>query len=94
MKHTFSMLAALAFLGGCGHFGKPTDAASGGSSEQLAREFQRMDLDRDGYISRGEARNDLQVMRAFDWADADRDGRLNRSEFKQAPPTGFSAESN
>src|SRR5439155_19597492 len=45
---------------------------------QLEREFQRLDVNGDGYISRAEARADDSVARQFEMADQNRDGKLDR----------------
>lgn len=47
--------------------------------DQSARLFDRLDLNRDGYLSESEL-----ASRQGDWVavDSDRDGRISRSEFK------------
>ena len=47
--------------------------------DQSARLFERLDLNRDGYLSESEL-----ASRQGDWVavDSDRDGRISRSEFK------------
>jgi hypothetical protein len=92
MKTNVLLVASLVGLGACAMGGNaPRTAAAGGITADLAREFERMDANRDGFISREEARADAQVTRQFDQADANRDGRLEPSEFKVAPPTGYKA---
>src|SRR5262245_57748150 len=48
--------------------------------------FKTLDIDGDGYISRGEARRDTNVERMFNELDANRDGRLSREELKGLYP--------
>ncbi len=43
--------------------------------------FASLDANRDGYVSRREARRHAAVARGFDRADADRDGKLSPLEF-------------
>jgi hypothetical protein len=47
-------------------------------------EFSSIDSDRNGYVSRVEARSIYGVERVFDSADTDRDGLLNSREYKRA----------
>jgi len=47
-------------------------------------EFQRLDVDRDGYLSRGEAASLQDFGKAFVESDVDRDGRLDPDEFTSA----------
>ncbi|MCL4800588.1 MAG: hypothetical protein KJ025_13435 [Burkholderiales bacterium] len=46
-----------------------------------AASFGDLDKDRDGYVSKVEARGDRAVEAAFNAADRNKDGRLDRSEF-------------
>jgi len=46
--------------------------------------FNQLDSDRNGYISRVEARSVSGVERAFESADANRDGLLDRKEYSRA----------
>ena len=95
MKATFiAIIAASAFAGLAGCQSSPRSAAAGGISADLEREFNRLDVNGDGFISREEARRDDAVMRAFDMADKNGDGKLDKSEFKAAPPTGYKAGNN
>ena len=44
-------------------------------------EFEQIDSDHNGYVSRVEARSVVPVEAGFDWADSDGDGLLDRSEY-------------
>ena len=48
--------------------------------------FQDIDSDRNGYVSRVEARSVAVVENAFDSADANRDGLLDRDEYTSVRP--------
>ncbi|MBI2311840.1 MAG: EF-hand domain-containing protein [Betaproteobacteria bacterium] len=43
--------------------------------------FRKLDADRDGFVSREEAKQWRDSAAAFSETDQDRDGRLNRDEF-------------
>ena len=43
--------------------------------------FKRIDSDRNGYVSRVEARSVRPVETRFDWADANKDGLLDEDEY-------------
>jgi hypothetical protein len=47
--------------------------------------FQKLDTDKDGYISRKEAAVQPEVAANFDKADRNRDGRLSPEEFESVP---------
>lgn len=47
-------------------------------------EFDYIDSDHNGYVSRVEARSIYGVERSFDSADLDRDGLLNAREYRRA----------
>lgn len=46
--------------------------------------FQKLDVNRDGQLSRDEVRHIANYARALDQADGNRDGRLNQDEFIMA----------
>ena len=48
--------------------------------------FQDIDSDRNGYVSRVEARSIAAVEKAFDSADANQDGLLDRGEYTSVRP--------
>jgi hypothetical protein len=47
--------------------------------------FQKLDTDKDGFISREEAAPQPEVAANFDKADRNRDGRLSLDEFESIP---------
>lgn len=50
--------------------------------EEINEEFQRLDLDRDGFISRDDATAWPNLSRLFDKYDTDHDGRMSRADFE------------
>ncbi len=65
-------------------------AAPAGAAEPLPPQdrpeaFRRLDIDKDGFISRQEAAAQPEVAANFDKADSDRDGRLSFEEFETVP---------
>jgi hypothetical protein len=57
--------------------------------EEITDEFQQLDRDHDGFISREDAKNRPDLSRVFDKFDTDHDGRLSHHDFKafeKAPP--------
>ena len=50
--------------------------------------FHDIDSDRNGYVSRVEARSVVVVENAFDTADTNRDGLLDRGEYTSVRPVG------
>lgn len=60
-----------------------SDAGAVGSAESSA-EFKRVDANRDGYVSRDEARKIKGFDKAFQQADDNRDGKLDAAEFAKA----------
>lgn len=63
----------------------PLYAESEGSvPEQPNRAFEKLDTDRDGFISRDEAAKQYRFTRALSEADDNRDGKLDPDEFVKA----------
>ena len=56
-----------------------------------AKQFNKLDKDKDGYISQQEAKSDKRLSDQWDTADADSDGKLEMSEFS-AFETGKAAD--
>jgi hypothetical protein len=57
--------------------------------EEITDEFQQLDGDHDGFISREDVKNRPDLSRVFDKFDTDHDGRLSRYDFiafEKAPP--------
>ena len=50
--------------------------------ENINQEFQRLDFDRDGFISRTDITAWPNLIRSFDKFDTDHDGRLSRADFE------------
>jgi Ca2+-binding EF-hand superfamily protein/sporulation protein YlmC with PRC-barrel domain len=60
--------------------------ADGQTQAAARRSFEELDTDRDGRISRQEARSLRSLDRQWQSLDTDRDGQLNRSEFSAFMP--------
>lgn len=56
-------------------------AAYGADADAYEYGFSDLDRNRDGYLSRDEAREHETLANDWDQADADRDGKLSESEF-------------
>ena len=50
--------------------------------EEITEEFQALDGDHDGFISREDAKNWPELSREFDKFDRDHDGRLSHNDFE------------
>jgi len=57
--------------------------------EEVAEDFQKLDSDHDGFISREDARKMPDLIRVFERFDADHDGRLSHVEFEAFENTVF-----
>jgi Ca2+-binding EF-hand superfamily protein len=77
----FLVAAALALAVGSGyaaedHIGKDKDKGDPG--------FHALDKNKDGYISRSEAKANPELYKKFDQADKNKDGKLSRIEYLEA----------
>jgi hypothetical protein len=82
MKKSFALMAALAFVS--------SGWAIAAQPSQPAELLQKLDTDKDGYISKQEALGSPGVERNFAAWDKDKDGKLSRSEVETglAGPAG------
>lgn len=82
MKKSFALMAALALVS--------SGWAIAAQPGQPAELFQKLDTDKDGYISKQEARGSPGVERNFGIWDKDKDDKLSRSEVETglAGPAG------
>jgi hypothetical protein len=81
MKRTARTHVFVAFLAAC---------AAAWADEPLPPQdrpgaFQKLDTDKDGFVSRQEAAAQPEVAANFDKADRDKDGRLSLEEFDAVP---------
>ena len=60
---------------------QPPSEAAAGASAPAASLFDRLDRNKDGYLSRDELESDEAKNRNWIAIDRDRDGRISRSEF-------------
>ena len=78
MHRRFAAALAAALIGAAGAVqAAETDA-------RVDAEFRKLDTDRDGYLSREEAKKIRGFDRAFTEADDNRDGKLDAAEFTKA----------
>ena len=77
-QHAMTAALAIALAGAAG----AARAAEGGRLTDP--EFKRLDSNRDGYLSREEARKVRDFDKAFSEADDNRDGKLDAAEFIKA----------
>lgn len=61
-----------------------------GGTREASSPFERLDADKDGAISREEARNN-NLYQQFSQADTDRDGRIDQAEYRAWTQTGTGA---
>lgn len=66
-------------------------AAYGADTAAYEYGFNELDRDRDGFLSREEAREHETLASEWDSADADRDGKLSEAEFSAFEDNGESA---
>ena len=81
-KNVMHRLMASAFAAGL--IGSAAAAGPSETSSQPSAEFKKLDANRDGYLSRDEARKIRDFDKAFKEADDNRDGRLDADEFVKA----------
>lgn len=60
----------------------PVPAASGGTQE-AAPLFEQLDANRDGFVTKAEAKRSAEVTSRFKDLDADGNGRISSEEFKK-----------
>jgi hyperosmotically inducible protein len=75
---------AAALYGAAGPALAASEAGPVEAGAQPSAEFTRLDANRDGYVSRDEARKILGFEKAFKESDENRDGKLDAAEFTNA----------
>lgn len=78
LLHTMSVALAAAMLAGAGI------ARAAGNDEAPSPEFNQLDANHDGYLTREETRKLHDFDKAFNEADDNRDGKLDAAEFIKA----------
>lgn len=96
MKRTliaFAVAAALPLtaLAQMGSPSAPSKSPSSGMSKG-ASPLNRLDTNKDGYVSKDEAKGSAEVSKNFSTLDKDHDGKLSPSELSAAS-SGYSSES-
>jgi hypothetical protein len=83
-------LSALAQMGG-----PSTKSPSPGGSDlsKGASPLSRLDTNKDGYVSKDEAKGSADVSKHFSELDKDHDGKLSPAELSAASPGGSSSSS-
>lgn len=77
-----AMSASLASFAAYAEGDKSSGAPSGGASGSGAMSFGSLDKDKDGNISKSEAKKDKSLSDQFKTVDTDSDGKLSETEFQ------------
>jgi hypothetical protein len=85
-------LTALAQMGSPGAPAKSPSSGGSGMSKG-ASPLNRLDTNKDGYVSKNEAKGSADVSKHFSELDKDRDGKLSPAELSAASPGGSSSSS-
>jgi hypothetical protein len=84
MLRTFAILLPATLLAACAHSGAAPGATGAATTVWVPAPITRYaDANRDGKVTRAEARVDPNLERNFDHYDANDDGVLDRGEFAQ-----------
>ena len=89
-------LTALAQMGGPSAPGKsPSNSSSTSSGSGISSDstLNRLDTNKDGYVSRSEAKGSAEISKNFKELDKDHDGKLSPSELSSSSGTGGSSDS-
>ena len=86
------LLIALALLLFPGSPWSAEPQAAAGASAPAASLFDRLDRNKDGYLSREELASDEARRRNWIAVDRDRDGRISRTEFNLVAASPFQAQ--
>lgn len=81
MKFIFATLFSALLFSGAAFAANPLDGGSSPSST-TAVSFEQIDSNKDGMLSKSEAKKAAKV--DFDKADVNRDGKLSRTEYEAA----------
>ncbi|MBD8524482.1 hypothetical protein [Pseudomarimonas arenosa] len=75
-------LVGLAFAGNPNDPSKSPPAQSQAEEAQIKREFQQLDLDKNGNLSKQEAEKDVELKQEFASYDIDRNQLLTQTEYR------------
>ena len=72
-----------------------SNSSSGSSGSGMSKDspLNRLDTNKDGYVSKGEAKGSAEVSKNFKELDKDHDGKLSPSELSASSSTGRSSDS-
>lgn len=81
-NHTLATLLVLGTLPMAAIAADPAPSAAAAAKEAPAPLFTQLDANKDGYLTKEEAKRSAEVTASFSKLDADRDGKIAANEFR------------